>query len=137
ATARGARIWRQLRPECIKGRARPAALPFVRKGCTSMIRATRRQVLKRTVAAAAGLGLVPSLLAACTAAPAAQGGPSGAAAPASGGKTVSATIVLPGQFVESMNPYAHSVGGIYPTWKHVIEPLVDFDFDQKVVRGVL
>jgi ABC-type transport system substrate-binding protein len=88
------------------------------------------------VAAAAGLGVVPSLLAACTAAPAAQGGPSGAA-PASGGKTISATIVLPGQFVESMNPYAHSVSGIYPTWKHVMEPLVEFDFDTKAIRGVL
>jgi peptide/nickel transport system substrate-binding protein len=101
-----------------------------------MIGSTRRQFLKRCVVAAAGTGVVPSLLAACTAAPAAQGGASGAA-PASGGKTLSATIVLPGQFVESMNPYAHSVSGIYPTWKHVMEPLVDFDFDKKAVRGVL
>ena len=102
-----------------------------------MIRSTRRDLLRRSLAAAA-LGLAPGLLQACAPAPAAPGGgPSATRAPATGGTRQSATIVLPGQFVETMNPYAHSVGGIYPTWKHVIEPLVEYDFDKKQVSGVL
>jgi peptide/nickel transport system substrate-binding protein len=53
-----------------------------------------------------------------------------------GGRVV-ATIVLPGVMVESMNPYAHSTTQIYPTWKHVIEPLVEWDWSKKDVVGVL
>ena len=103
-----------------------------------MMTSTRRDLLRRSLAGAAALSLAPSLLAACAPAPAAPGGgPSAARAPATGGARLSATIVLPGQFVETMNPYAHSVGGIYPTWKHVIEPLVEYDFDKKQVSGVL
>src|SRR5919202_1766273 len=101
-------------------------------------RATRRQLLRRTLAGVVGLGFVPSILEACAPAPAAPGGRRNPApAPASTGKAVAATIVLPGQFVETMNPYAHSVSGIYPTWKHVLEPLVEYDFDKKQVSGVL
>jgi len=38
---------------------------------------------------------------------------------------VTATIALPGVQVETLNPYGHSTTQIYPTWKHVIEPLVE------------
>ncbi|HYY89446.1 MAG TPA: ABC transporter substrate-binding protein, partial [Chloroflexota bacterium] len=103
-----------------------------------MIRFTRRAVLRGSLGGAVALGLSGSLLEACAPAPAAPGGaPSTSGAPAATGTRLSATIVLPGQFVETMNPYAHSVGGIYPTWKHVLEPLVEYDFDKKQVSGVL
>ena len=39
---------------------------------------------------------------------------------------LTATIALPGVQVETLNPYAHSTTQIYPTWKHVIEPLVEW-----------
>ncbi len=54
----------------------------------------------------------------------------------SGGPVV-ATIALPGVMVESLNPYAHSTTQIYPTWKHVIEPLVDWDWSKKELVPVL
>jgi peptide/nickel transport system substrate-binding protein len=53
-----------------------------------------------------------------------------------GGRVV-ATIVLPGVMIESMNPYAHSTTQLYPTWKHVIEPLVEWDYAKKAIVGVL
>jgi len=56
--------------------------------------------------------------------------------PQAGGRVV-ATIALPGVMVESMNPYAHSTTQIYPTWKHVIEPLVEWDWAKKDIVGVL
>jgi len=56
--------------------------------------------------------------------------------PQAGGRVV-ATIALPGVMVESMNPYAHSTTQIYPTWKHVIEPLVEWDWAKKDLVGVL
>ena len=81
-----------------------------------------------------GSATLIALLAACLAlASACQ--PSGPR-PQSSGRVV-ATIVLPGVMVESMNPYAHSTTQIYPTWKHVIEPLVEWDWNKKEIVGVL
>ena len=48
-----------------------------------------------------------------------------------------ATIALPGVMVESLNPYAHSTTQIYPTWKHIVEPLVEWDWASKTVVPVL
>ena len=44
---------------------------------------------------------------------------------------VTATVALPGVKVETMNPYAHSTTQIYPTWKHVVEPLVEWSWRRK------
>ena len=41
---------------------------------------------------------------------------------------VTATVALPGVQVETMNPYGHSTTQVYPTWKHVIEPLVEWSW---------
>ena len=43
---------------------------------------------------------------------------------------VTATVALPGVQVETLNPYAHSTTQIYPTWKHVIEPLVEWSWSK-------
>src|SRR3712207_6747594 len=48
-----------------------------------------------------------------------------------------ATIALPGVMVESLNPYAHSTTQIYPTWKHIVEPLVEWDWASKAIVPVL
>jgi peptide/nickel transport system substrate-binding protein len=87
---------------------------------------------------ASGSGAAPAAPAAASPAakdaakPAAQG-----ATPAKTGQAAQATIVLPGIMVESMDPYSHSTNGIYPTWKHVIEPLVDWDFAKSDLTGIL
>jgi peptide/nickel transport system substrate-binding protein len=50
---------------------------------------------------------------------------------------VSATVGLPGVQVETLNPYAHSTTQIYPTWKHVIEPLVEWNWSKKQIVPIL
>src|SRR2546427_226154 len=50
---------------------------------------------------------------------------------------VTATIALPGVQVETLDPYAHSTTQIYPTWKHVIEPLVEWSWSKKQIVPVL
>jgi len=50
---------------------------------------------------------------------------------------VTATIALPGVQVETLNPYAHSTTQIYPTWKHVIEPLVEWSWSKKQIVPLL
>jgi len=52
-------------------------------------------------------------------------------------KKITATVALPGVQVETMNPYAHSTTQIYPTWKHVIEPLVEWDWRKKQIVPIL
>ncbi|MFI5269123.1 MAG: ABC transporter substrate-binding protein, partial [Chloroflexota bacterium] len=39
--------------------------------------------------------------------------------------------------VESLNPYAHSTTQIYPTWRHIVEPLVEWDWKSKKLVPVL
>src|ERR1700720_1290042 len=48
-----------------------------------------------------------------------------------------ATISLPGVQVETLNPYGHSTTQIYPTWKHVIEPLVEWSWSKKKLVPIL
>jgi len=58
----------------------------------------------------------------------------------SGAKTqqkVTATIALPGVQVETLNPYGHSTTQIYPTWKHVIEPLIEWNWSKKQIVPIL
>ncbi len=52
-------------------------------------------------------------------------------------KKITATVALPGVQVETMNPYGHSTTQIYPTWKHVIEPLVEWDWNKKQIVPIL
>ncbi|MBM4298598.1 MAG: hypothetical protein FJ143_12745, partial [Deltaproteobacteria bacterium] len=53
------------------------------------------------------------------------------------GQKVTATIALPGVQVETLNPYAHSTTQVYPTWKHVIEPLVEWNWSQRKLVPIL
>ena len=48
-----------------------------------------------------------------------------------------ATIALPGVQVETLNPYGHSTTQIYPTWKHVIEPLIEWNWSKKQIVPIL
>ena len=50
---------------------------------------------------------------------------------------ITATIALPGVQVESLNPYAHSTTQIYPTWKHVIEPLFEWSWSKRQLVPIL
>src|SRR5262245_7254553 len=50
---------------------------------------------------------------------------------------VTATVALPGVQVETLNPYAHSTTQIYPTWKHVIEPLVEWSWSKRQIVPIL
>lgn len=61
----------------------------------------------------------------------------GSRALAQKGQKVTATIALPGVQVETLNPYAHSTTQVYPTWKHVIEPLVEWNWRQKKLVPIL
>ena len=50
---------------------------------------------------------------------------------------ITARVALPGVQVETLNPYAHSTTQIYPTWKHVIEPLVEWSWSKKKIVPIL
>ncbi len=50
---------------------------------------------------------------------------------------VTATVALPGVQVETLNPYAQSTTQIYPTWKHVIEPLEEWSWSKKRIVPIL
>src|SRR5262245_30169170 len=50
---------------------------------------------------------------------------------------VTAIVALPGVQVETLNPYAHSTTQIYPTWKHVIEPLVEWSWSRRQIVPIL
>jgi peptide/nickel transport system substrate-binding protein len=59
------------------------------------------------------------------------------AATATKEQKVTAIVALPGVQVETLNPYAHSTTQIYPTWKHVIEPLVEWSWSKKQIVPIL
>jgi peptide/nickel transport system substrate-binding protein len=83
----------------------------------------------RPIRAALAVGVLVLSLAAACAAPAPRGSNPAA-------RTV-ATIALRGVGVGSLNPYAHTDGQIYPTWAHVMEPLVDWDWQQRAIVPAL
>jgi peptide/nickel transport system substrate-binding protein len=62
---------------------------------------------------------------------------SGALAQGTAKQKVTATIALPGVQVETLYPYGHSTTQIYPTWKHVIEPLVEWSWSKKQIVPIL
>ena len=98
---------------------------------------SRRRLLRGAVGVT-GLIAAGPLLEACG--PAAQApSPSvgSASKPGASAPPATLTIALPGVMVESLNPYSHSTAHVYPTWKHVLEPLVDWDGQRKEVVGVL
>ena len=61
----------------------------------------------------------------------------GAQSPAKKEQKVTATIALPGVQVETLHPYGHSTTQIYPTWKHVIEPLLEWSWSKKQIVPIL
>ena len=63
--------------------------------------------------------------------------PPGALAQGAAKPKVTATIALPGVQVETLHPYGHSTTQIYPTWKHVIEPLVEWSWSKKQIVPIL
>jgi peptide/nickel transport system substrate-binding protein len=50
---------------------------------------------------------------------------------------ITATIALPGVQMETLHPYGHSTTQIYPTWKHVIEPLFEWSWSKKQLVPIL
>ena len=50
---------------------------------------------------------------------------------------ITATVALPGVQVETLHPYGHSTTQIYPTWKHVIEPLIEWNWGKKQLVPIL
>ena len=64
-------------------------------------------------------------------------GPTSVMAAAKTDQKVSATVALPGVQVETLNPYGHSTTQIYPTWKHVIEPLIEWNWSKKRIVPIL
>jgi peptide/nickel transport system substrate-binding protein len=70
-------------------------------------------------------------------APIAMSSAAAASAPIKKEQKITATVALPGVQVETMNPYGHSTTQIYPTWKHVIEPLVEWSWTKKQLVPVL
>ena len=52
-------------------------------------------------------------------------------------RKVTATIALPGVQVETLNPYGHSTTQIYPTWKHVLEPLFEWSWSKRQLVPIL
>src|SRR5579864_4108419 len=94
--------------------------------------ARMRAMTRRTfLVQAASLAAMAPLLAAC------GGATSGGTAGSSGPNLSRLTVALPGMMIESLNAYAHSTGQLYPTWKHIGQPLIDWDWRQKALVPVL
>jgi peptide/nickel transport system substrate-binding protein len=46
-------------------------------------------------------------------------------------------IIYDSSVTESLNPYDHSSSPIYGMWQHIIEPLVEYDYNKKEYIGIL
>jgi peptide/nickel transport system substrate-binding protein len=46
-------------------------------------------------------------------------------------------IIYDSSVTDSLNPYDHSSSPIYGMWQHIIEPLVEYDYNKKEYIGVL
>jgi peptide/nickel transport system substrate-binding protein len=79
----------------------------------------RREFLKRGAAAGLGAALGPAML----------------------GRAVAASrdrvTIFHSSVADSINPYNHSSSPIYGNWQHVMEPLVELDYQKKDYVGVL
>src|SRR5689334_24752026 len=46
-------------------------------------------------------------------------------------------VVYQGVSLDSLHPYGYSGGGITGIWRHIIEPLIQMDYDRNEYVGVL
>ena len=80
---------------------------------------SRRNFLKKSAALGVGAAVWPGLL--------------GRASAASRDRVV----IYHSSVADSIHPYNHSSSPIYGNWQHVIEPLIELDYDKKEYVGVL
>src|SRR6478672_7117339 len=46
-------------------------------------------------------------------------------------------VIYQGVSLDSLHPYGYSGGGITGIWRHIIEPLIQMDYDRNEYVGVL
>ena len=80
---------------------------------------SRRKFLQRSAALGVGAALWPGLLRRASAA------------------SRDRIVIYHSSVADSIHPYNHSSSPIYGNWQHVIEPLVELDYDKKDYVGVL
>jgi peptide/nickel transport system substrate-binding protein len=80
---------------------------------------SRRNFLKRSAALGVGAAMWPRLLRRASAA------------------SRDRVVIYHSSVADSIHPYNHSSSPIYGNWQHVIEPLVELDYDKKDYVGVL
>jgi peptide/nickel transport system substrate-binding protein len=80
---------------------------------------SRRNFLKRSAALGVGAAVWPGLLRRASAA------------------SRDRVVIYHSSVADSIHPYNHSSSPIYGNWQHVIEPLVELDYDKKEYVGVL
>src|SRR5688500_20115762 len=80
---------------------------------------SRRNFLKKSAALGVGAAVWPGLLRRTSAA------------------SRDRVVIYHSSVADSIHPYNHSSSPIYGNWQHVIEPLVDLDYDKKDYFGVL
>ena len=80
---------------------------------------SRRKFLQRSAALGVGAAVWPGLLRRASAA------------------SRDRVVIYHSSVADSIHPYNHSSSPIYGNWQHVIEPLVELDYDKKDYVGVL
>ena len=80
---------------------------------------SRRKFLKKSAALGVGAAVWPGLLRRASAA------------------SRDRVVIYHSSVADSIHPYNHSSSPIYGNWQHVIEPLVELDYDKKDYVGVL
>ena len=80
---------------------------------------SRRKFLKKSAALGVGAAVWPGLLRRASAA------------------SRDRVMIYHSSVADSIHPYNHSSSPIYGNWQHVIEPLVELDYDKKDYVGVL
>ena len=80
---------------------------------------SRRNFLKRSAALGVGAAVWPGLLRGASAA------------------SRDRVVIYHSSVADSIHPYNHSSSPIYGNWQHVIEPLIELDYDKKEYVGVL
>ncbi|HEX6440494.1 MAG TPA: ABC transporter substrate-binding protein [Candidatus Binatia bacterium] len=80
---------------------------------------SRRNFLKKSAALGVGAAVWPGLLRRASAA------------------SRDRVVIYHSSVADSIHPYNHSSSPIYGNWQHVIEPLVELDYDKKEYVGVL
>jgi peptide/nickel transport system substrate-binding protein len=80
---------------------------------------SRRNFLKKSAALGVGAAVWPGLLRRASAA------------------SPDRVVIYHSSVADSIHPYNHSSSPIYGNWQHVIEPLIELDYDKKEYVGVL